>query len=260
MVNKKTDTNATVIIKTQNSDKYLYEVLESVKDFSEIIVVDYNSNDDSVQIANEYKAKIIYRDKNDYSNLDSIVSMAQNDWVFVLKQNEIVPSNLLNKISKYIDTPSKNKNITAISKKSFYLNKEIKLLRSKSEIRLFKKDLCTINYNFSIELNNKKSKIHYINKNLKAENEYIISFVDNNILKNIQDITDNNKYIIKSLKDTKPSIVLKPCLKFLKYYLLKGGIFEGRLGFLFCKMKYIEDFILQVMILENNFKGEKYDI
>ena len=55
MVNKKTDIKISAIVKSQNSDKYLYETLESIKDLNEIILIDYNSSDDSVEIAKEYQ-------------------------------------------------------------------------------------------------------------------------------------------------------------------------------------------------------------
>lgn len=260
MVNKKTDINITAIIKTFNNDKYLYEILESVKELNEIIIVDYHSNDDTIEIANEYKAKVIYCDKNDYSSLDYIIKEAQNDWILIIDKNEIVPKNLLNKISNYIDNPKKNKNIVAFLKKSFYLNKEIKFLKSKKEIRLFKKDLCSLEYDFSVKPNEKKSKIYYVNKNFKNKNEYILKFIDNDISSNIQEIIEKNRNNLKFLKSKKTSIIIKPLWIFFKYYILKGGFMDGRLGYLFCKMKFFEDFILQCMILENNFQGEKYDI
>lgn len=259
MVNKKTNVNITAIIKTFNADKYLYEVLEAVKDLNEIIIVDYHSTDDTIQIACEYKAKIVYCDKNDYSNLNHILSQAQNDWVITLNQNEIVPKNLITKISNYIENPLKNKNIVSLSKKTFYLNKEIRFLRSRKEIRLFRKDLCNLEYDFSIIQKN-KSKIHCINRNFKFKNQYILHFVDNDISRNLQNIIEDSRNILKKSKNATPSIILKPLFTFLKYYFLSGGIFEGRLGFLFCKMKYIENFIYQIMILENNFKGDIYDI
>ncbi len=259
MVNKKTDIKISAIVKSQNSDKYLYETLESIKDLNEIILIDYNSSDDSVEIAKEYKAKIIYRDKNDFSDLDFIISNAQNDWVLVLNQNEIVPLNLLNQIANYIENPKKNKNVVSIGKKSFYLNKEIKFLKEKRNLRLFLKDFCTLEYDFSTKLK-QKTKIHCINKNLKKKNEYILNFIDNNISRNIEEIIEQNKNLIKNSPKTRASIVLGPVLKFLKNYFIKGAIFDGKCGFLFCKLKYIKDFTLEVMILERNFKGEKYDI
>ena len=87
-----------------------------------------------------------------------------------------------------------------------------------------------------------------------------MNFIDNNISRNIEEIIEQNKNLIKNFPKTRASIVLKPVLKFLKNYFIKGAIFDGKYGFLFCKLKYIKDFTLEVMILERNFKGEKYDI
>ncbi len=271
MVNKKTDIKISIILKTENNDKYLYEILESIKQFSEIIAIDYQSNDESPEILKEYKAKIIYCNKNDCSPLDYIINQAENDWILVLDKNEILPLNLFNKIKEIYDTEQKNaqsskkaKNIFTLSKKYFYLNKEIKFLKENNEIRFFKKNFCTLNYDFTttIKQSNKKEnlKIYSINRNFKHTNEYILKFLDNNISLNIQEILNKNKNSLKNHPQKHASIILKPMMTFFKYYFLKGGIFEGLQGFLFSAMKYFENLILEIMIQEENFKGEKYDI
>ena len=78
--------------------------------------------------------------------------------------------------------------------------------------------------------------------------------------KELEFINKNKNTLKSAQKCEKPSIIIKPMMKFLKYYLLKGGMLEGASGFLFCKMKYFENLILQTMIQEKNFKGEKYYI
>ena len=55
------------IIKTDNCEDTICDTLESIKNFDEIIVVDLHSCDDTIQIAKEYKAKIIFADKNNIS-------------------------------------------------------------------------------------------------------------------------------------------------------------------------------------------------
>ena len=50
----------TTIIKTKNSEDIIAQTLESVKDLGNIIVLDEHSNDDTILIAKEYKAQIIY--------------------------------------------------------------------------------------------------------------------------------------------------------------------------------------------------------
>lgn len=48
-----------VVINTYNAERHLKEVLESVKDFDEIVVCDMESTDHTLAIAREYGCKIV---------------------------------------------------------------------------------------------------------------------------------------------------------------------------------------------------------
>ena len=52
------------------------------------------------------------------------------------------------------------------------------------------------------------------------------------------------------------SIILKPALIFIYWYFVKKAVLDGRRGFIFAKQKYLEEFILQTMILEGNNKND----
>ena len=87
-----------------------------------------------------------------------------------------------------------------------------------------------------------------------------MNFVDNNIAKNLSEIIENDKNLYKFCDKKNPSIIIKPLLTFFYWYIIKGAIFEGVRGYLFSKMKYFEDFILECMKHEGQYKGETYDI
>ena len=147
------DLTITAIIKTHNCEDYLCNTLEAIKDFDEIIIVDEHSNDDTIEIAKEYKAKIIYANKNEISlGLNQAIDEAKGSWIFLLEDKEIIPQKLITKIYNYIENPKKNKFALSFNQKYFYLNKEIKAARKKNILRLFKKDYCELKNNFSIEL------------------------------------------------------------------------------------------------------------
>ena len=57
----------TVEILTWNSEKTLKACLESVKDFDDIIILDGNSTDKTLEIANNYRARIIKQVKTEES-------------------------------------------------------------------------------------------------------------------------------------------------------------------------------------------------
>ena len=86
----------TAIIKTSNSEATLYNTLESIKELDEIYIIDENSTDDTAEIAKQYKAKIIYSNKGELiPALNQATDEAIGDWIFVIKDNEIIPQKLI---------------------------------------------------------------------------------------------------------------------------------------------------------------------
>ena len=113
---------ATVGILTFNSAKYLHHCLNSVKDFSEILIVDGGSKDETLNIAKKFKCKIKKQPKQfkfnnnkikDFSKLrDYILKLSKNDLVLFLDSDEFLNRSTLKKIEFY----SKSQ----ISKKKYY--------------------------------------------------------------------------------------------------------------------------------------------
>ncbi|MBQ8476685.1 glycosyltransferase family 2 protein [bacterium] len=244
----------TTIIKTKNNEDTLSETLESVKDLGEIIVVDEHSTDDTILLAKEYKAQIIFSAPNEFNSaFRSALTQAQNEWVLVLEGDEIIPQKLGNSILNYIENPKKNKNALLIPFKYYYLNSEIKALRGRF-LRVFKKENAKLINNYSIELKPYKTKINKLKGSLKLEKDCILKFEKNDIFKIFQNMLD--KLILQSksqnLKGRK--IFIAPFLKFLKRYFLKGALLNGRRGFIISAMIAIEEFIKRTYILEKSIK------
>lgn len=87
-----------VVLNTYNAEEHLREVLESVKEFDEIVVCDMESTDRTREIAAEYGAKIVIFPKGDHKICeparDTAIHSASNDWVLVVDADEKVPDAL----------------------------------------------------------------------------------------------------------------------------------------------------------------------
>lgn len=250
------------IIKTANSEKYLCNTLESIKELDEVFIIDENSTDDTIAIAKEYKTKIIYSNKGELlTALEQALQESKSEWVFVIQDREIIPQKLIYEIKKYTSSPKKNKNALTVPLKTFYFGNEIKSSSKKKLLRIFKKGACIFTNNHSItEIKLKQGKIHNINPNFKLKNGYILSYFENDIAKNLNNILEKNKIKLKTIEKTNFSIFYKPIFAFLKNYFLKGGIFDGRWGYILSVQKFIEEFSMQLMIKNKDFKGENNDI
>ena len=185
------DLKITAIIKTRNCEDYLCNTLEAIKELDEIIIVDEHSTDDTIEIAKEYKAKIIYANKNELSlGLNQAIDEAQGNWIFLLEDEEIIPQKLISKIQNYIENPKKNKFALSFNQKYFYLNKEIKAARKKNVLRFFKKGYCELKNNFSLELKLKKGKIQKIQDGFKKQSACILCFSKNSIIQSFENIIE----------------------------------------------------------------------
>jgi glycosyltransferase involved in cell wall biosynthesis len=87
-----------VVINTYNAERHLKEVLESVKDFDEIVVCDMESTDHTLAIAREYGCKIVTFAKKDYNIVEPAREFAIHQttypWVLVVDADELVTPEL----------------------------------------------------------------------------------------------------------------------------------------------------------------------
>lgn len=240
----------TTIIKTKNSSLTLCDALESIRDLGEIFVIDEHSTDETLDIAREYKAKIIYSLKPELdSTYNQILNEAQGEWIFLLEDNEIVPKKLVDFLKKYIEKPKKNFEAINLATKTFYYNNEIKAAR-KLNLRFFKKECFKISNLEPLSLS-KKSKIYNHNKNFKKENEYILKYLDKSIISRALKFLDEIKPVEKTKVD-----LLKPIKTFLKIYFVKKACFEGHIGLIYAYSEAQKSFIYETMKLELDKKND----
>lgn len=243
----------TTIIRTKNSEETISEVLESVKDLGEIIVIDEHSTDDTVLISKEYKANILYSYLIDFKeNFIQAVSDTQNDWIMFLEGDEIVPEKLGNLILNYIENPKKNKNVVVLSQKLFCFNKEIKAARKK-EVKVFKKDCAEFDDNYNLQLKPKKSKVYKINKGFKNDKNCVLKFEKRNIFTLFKDNIE--EIILKSKEENiSSSVFIKPFFRFLNLYIFKRACFQGRVGFIYSANEMFKKYIFECAKFEKRVK------
>lgn len=87
-----------VVINTYNARQHLAKVLESVKDFDEVVVCDMESTDDTVAIAEQYGCKVVTFPKANHTCCEPArtfaIQSASNPWVLVVDADEIVTPEL----------------------------------------------------------------------------------------------------------------------------------------------------------------------
>jgi glycosyltransferase involved in cell wall biosynthesis len=104
------DLKISFITFTKNSGKKLKMLLDNVKDIvDEIIVIDGYSNDDTVEIAKSYGAKVFLRKPWGHVEPDRMfaISKASHDWILYLDDDEILGRKLKNEIKELLEKVSR---------------------------------------------------------------------------------------------------------------------------------------------------------
>ena len=246
----------TAIIKTKNSGDFLCNTLESLSDSDEIFILDEHSNDDTIDIAKEYKAKVIFIDKlNPLSSFNQALEEARGEWFLIVHDDEIIPERLFFELKKYSQNPKKGKYAVSVSQKYFYLNKEIKCARKKDILRFFKKGYAEFKNFTPIEITKKQTKVYRLNRNFKIKNASLLKYSKDNIIKTLEDNLEEYKLKAKTIKKINPSIIIKPKLAFLYFYFIKGAVFQGFRGYIYSKQKEYNCFIENAVMYEKKVKN-----
>ena len=114
-------------ILTYNNEKTLKECLESVKSFSEIVILDGGSVDRTLETAKMYNAQV-YSQQEDGSSKkitdftamrEKLYSLASEDWILVIDSDEYLSKEAEEKIKEIVENGEKNKNnLYTISRKA----------------------------------------------------------------------------------------------------------------------------------------------
>lgn len=113
----------TAIIHTRNADRYLQEVIDRLRDFDEIMVVDMESSDRTLEIAEANGCRIEKFPACGYVEpaRDFAMHAAKNDWVFFVDADELVTPELVRWIREFVAAPGDVKGVL-VSRRNCFLD------------------------------------------------------------------------------------------------------------------------------------------
>lgn len=238
-----------VVIIAKNEEQNIGRCLESLKWCDEIIVVDDNSSDKTLDIVRRYKAKIFSRAlNNDFSAQRNFgLLKAMHEWVLFVDGDEIVPDALAYEMSSAIQLKDQNLrsfNGFYIKRIDFMWGKQLKYGETGNIklLRLAKKGFGLwegkAHEKWNIDghigcLNNPMS--HFPHKTLKEFLEEINFYTD---IKASELNTKNTKVYFWS-------IPLYPIGKFIYNYVFKKGFMDGVAGLIFAIVMSFHSFLVR---------------
>lgn len=220
-----------VVIITFNEENNISQCIESVGSIaSEVIVVDANSTDQTVQLARELGAQVTLKSWEGYGAARNYgASIAQYDWIFSLDADErvgtVLGRNLTQK--RLVKT-----NIYQISRRNLYCSRRIRfgMLHPQWKTRLYHRKLSEWN----------ASKVH---EELDSHSECSIARIEGELLHYAYNSEDEfrqklSKYAQLSAEgwqdqNYNPGLFLSltaPFYHFIRSYILQLGILEGTIG------------------------------
>ncbi|MBX9206305.1 glycosyltransferase [Campylobacter jejuni] len=224
-----------VIIIVKNAKQTLLECLNSLKDFDEIILLNNESSDNTLNIANEFK--------KDFANLhiyhsafigfgalkNLALSYAKNDWILSIDADEVLENECIKELK---NLELQEDNIIALSRKNLYKGEWIKACGWWPDyvMRVFNKTHTSFNENLVHE----SLILHKDSKKIKLQNglrHFAFEDIDS-LLDKLQKYS--KLWALQNLH--KESSVCKALLRgiwtFFRNYVLKKGIFYGYKGFI----------------------------
>lgn len=246
-----------VVINTYNASRHLREVLDSVREFDEIVICDMESTDDTLHIAEEYGCKIVTFEKKNHSICevarDFAIHSASYKWVFVVDADEIVPSQLREYLYSKI-TDSKFDSALAVGRKNPFMGKYI----SNSpdyQLRFFQQ--AKAHWPAVIHA---RPVIEGEIRDIPAKDGLMLIHLDDAPIAKI--IAKHNTYTDYEVprrigrRFSISSMLCRPVIFFFKSYIMGGAFLHGKRGVINAYMKAIYQMMLISKVVEKQLENE----
>ncbi len=229
-----------VVILTYNSQKYLKAVINSALFADEVLILDSNSTDDTIQTAKSLGARVESGEWLGFGKMkQKAVDLAKNDWVFVLDSDEEISPKLRDEIISLEE--SNEYSAYFVPRVNIFFGRAMRHggLYPDETIRLFDKKRA----NFSDDSVHERvivssGKIGRLKFDMiHHAYESIESF-----------ISKQNRYSTLGAKPNRLKAIVNPWWTFIRMYIIKLGFLDGWQGYITARLyaqytfwKYIKD-------------------
>lgn len=228
--------NISIISLCYNDEIYIKNHIENLSFAHEIILIDNNSTDKSVSIAEELGITVIEQNENIKADIiQSVINSAANNWVMVINVTDFLSPELINELTTEIDK-SKAAECYFAGQTLFFFGKTIKygVFLNKKKLLIFDKT----RFSYSEDFNRNPPKRLTLFKN-KINSFSYKNFEDFNSRLNL---IRKEEALVLFQNNKKPNIYhffMKPFFLFINQYFFKLGFLNGREGFI---LAYISSF------------------
>lgn len=251
-ITKKETLKISAIVTTFNEEKNIENCLNSIKWADEILVIDSFSTDNTVALCEKFGARVLQRKYNFAADQKNwAIPQAKHPWIILLDADEMASPNMADELKNILHTRPKH---TAfwVRRINYFLGKKVRFCGWQNDrvARFFHRD-------FNRYENKMVHEELECTKPFGSLNSNIIHYTTNNIdhyTKKIERYAHNaaHTYIKENKKIGLFNLYLKPAFKFLNSYFLRGGILDGKTGWIICKLRTRETWLKAKIALDYN--------
>ena len=221
-----------VVIVTYNEERNIRDALKSVREASEVIIIDAFSTDRTTDICREYTDKIYQREWQGYAiQKRTGIDLATNPWVFVLDSDERFTEPLRKEIGEIVISRQAY-NGYYVPRKNYFLGKWIRRggWWPDYTLRLFLKDKAIM----------EERKVHE-KVIVEGQTGYLRNHLEHYTYRTVSDyIRKMDTYSALSAGELKKkgkssgflTLFLRPIATFLKMFIIRFGFLDGLYGFI----------------------------
>lgn len=246
-----------VVMHTRNSERHLVEVLESVKEFDEIVICDMYSTDKTIEIAEKYNCKIVYFEPSPLRIPEPArnfaIQSATHPYVLVIDSDEVVTAGLRKYLYNAIEK-AKEPIAFLIPIRTLLMGK---LLRNTSYIsRFFPKE----GSNWAPVIHSSPTTPATWRKVPRHRKDLSIIHLDYDSIQ--YTLTKYISYINNEAvrREKKPISLFKmmssTTVRFMKFYIFKLGFLDGRAGYVSARLMSMYKFLTLVR-LDEEYEKER---
>jgi glycosyltransferase involved in cell wall biosynthesis len=243
-----------VVINTHNAESKLAQVLDTVKGFDEVVICDMESTDHTLEIAGKYGCKIVTFPKKDYVSAEPArtfaIQSASHKWVLVVDADELVTPALKDYLYERISHADCPAGIY-IPRKNSFMNIYLSSLYPDYQLRFFIRE-GTVWPPYVHTFPKVNGTLEHIPE--KREDLAFIHLADytiRNVIGKMNQYTENEMVKRADKGYGMAALFYRPFWRFFLYYFLKGGIRDGKYGFIRGCFDGIYQFVLVSKIIEN---------
>jgi (heptosyl)LPS beta-1,4-glucosyltransferase len=237
-----------VIVITKNEEKNIEACLESAQFADEIVLVDSGSTDRTLEIAKKFpNVKVIETQWFGFvENKNIAIQHASHDWIFWLDADEVAPKELANEWKNQIkDKFFHELGAIDLARKTFFLGHWVKHSGwyPNRTIRFFNRTRASLSHKIlheGIEVKEGYKIYHFSTDLLHFSYSSLYQYFDK---MNKYGIDGAREIVRKNKKVFLFQLLLQPIWTFIRFYFLKKGFLDGRIGFIVCMGAAFSNFI-----------------